>query len=485
MAQEFKIIEPLTSFGELSVAEIEPICQVNASYGVRSKTDTEVFTDGSTGSVSLYEATNGGRELKMTTGTAVGGYAIVRTKRAVKYRAGQGLLSRFTARFEVPPKLGGARAGLIGIGTELSFGYDSNQRFGILYRTAGKQQIVDMTISAAPTGNETLTITLNGVPFTANVTSGTTSHAGFQIGATAFSGWTVKVMANKVTFSADAVGAKSGVYSITSTGTTAGSFVTVQTGSAVQDTWTYQEDWNLQPAFRLDPKKGNVYQIQLQYLGYGAITFSIENIGSGNFVPVHIIKYANANSGPSLALPIFKPSVAAFSLGSSTSFSAYMGSMAGFIEGKANAARNPWARSNSKANVGTSLTNILSLRNDLVFNSTTNSNEIFPHFLNVAIEGTKPAEVQLILNPVLGGEPVWVDQDTDNSFSEYDVTGTTATIGANSQILFASAISKSGQISINLADLHIVMTRLDVLTIAVAASTATVDVSAAITWIED
>ena len=486
MAQEFKIIEPLSSFGEVVVTQMEPKCQVDATYGVRSKTDTETFTDGSTGSVSAYIAANGGREIKCTTGTAVGGYGIVRTRRAIKYRAGQGVMARLTARFEVPPLLGGARAGLIGVGTELSFGYDSNQRFGILYRTGGKQEIRDLTINVAPGGSETLTITLNSVAYTVNVTSGTTSHAGFQIAAsTAFgSTWLVKAMGNKVTFLSSAVGPKTGTYSLTSTGSTTGTFVTVDSGVAVTDQWTYKEDWNLQPAFRLDPTKGNVYQIQLQYLGYGAIVFHIENIGTGEFVPVHVIKYANANTGPSLALPILKPSVAAFSLGSSTSFSIYTGSMSGFIEGKVRITRNPQAKSNSKSGVGTSLTNILSIRNDIVFNSTTNACELSPRYLAVAVEGSKPAECQLILNATLGGEPVWVDIDTDNSFAEYDVTGTTAAVGTG-QVVYSTAISKSGQILINLTDLDIVLTRLDTLTVAVAATATTVDVSASLVWIEE
>jgi hypothetical protein len=49
---------------------------------------------------------------------------------------------------------------------------------------------------------------------------------------------------------------------------------------------------------------GNVYQIKYQWLGFGAVKFSIED-GDGNLELYHTIQYANANSGVSVVSPSY------------------------------------------------------------------------------------------------------------------------------------------------------------------------------------
>src|SRR5574343_48076 len=60
-------------------------------------------------------------------------------------------------------------------------------------------------------------------------------------------------------------------------------------------TWIAQADWNgTRPAYDFDPAKLNVYQIDFQWLGGGAIRFGIENPVNGAIEVVHTIKYAGS-----------------------------------------------------------------------------------------------------------------------------------------------------------------------------------------------
>ena len=76
--------ELLTAFGALSVSQTRPEVQIDAVYGVRSKTDTEVIT--ATGGSATTENTGTGIEYKCSTGTNIGGYGLIRSKRATTYR---------------------------------------------------------------------------------------------------------------------------------------------------------------------------------------------------------------------------------------------------------------------------------------------------------------------------------------------------------------------------------------------------------------
>lgn len=480
---ETKIIDPLTVFGEVLTTQMTAVAQVDAVYGLRSKTDVEVFTDGSSGSVDVTDSTTG-KEFRCQTGTTVGGYGLVRCKRQLKYRPGSGMVFRYTARFSSPAKDGAQRAGPVGVGTELSFGYDG-LRFGILHRTGGKQEIRTLTISAAG-NNDTLSVTLNGTAFPVVLSSATTTKlVAKQIAATSFTGWYASHNGSTVIFISTTVGAKTGTYSLSSNGTAAGTFAQTGAGIAVVDSWTYKENWNAQPGFPIDPQKGNVFQIKAQYLGYGSIEFYIEDKITGRFVLVHQIQYANANTGPSLYVPSMATGVFAASLGSTTNLITYSASMASFIEGQKLPLRNPYGKIFSKSSVGTTLTNILSIRVRRDFAGIANLSEMFPLNIDYAVDGTKPAECYLYLNPTVAGNQDWTYIDQTNSVCDYDTAGTTVTEGSDTQLLHASGVSKDGVSIVGAKDLDIRLEAGDVICLAVKATSGTTDVTASISWQED
>jgi len=486
------IDDQTTAFGSIEVAQIRPEVQIDAVYGLRDKTDTEVFT--ATGGTVTAPNTGTGYEYRCKTGTSVGGYGLIRSRRAVAYRPGEGTILRWTARYDTPVALSAQRSGGITSGVELSFGYDGTD-FGILKRTGGALEIQTLTITGAAGGSETATITLNGVAYSVSLTSGTAAHNAFEIASdsdfAAGSAWRAFQNGDTVTFLAQSTGDKTGTMSFSSS-TATGSLVETAAGATEADTFVEQADWNIDKMdgtgysqMILDPQKGNVYQIRFQYLGYGAITYYIEDADSGKFVPVHRIQYANNNTSPSLSNPSLKIGWFAASLGSTTDLEMHGASGMIGVEGQQQPRRLPDAQVADKSNVGTSFTNILTIRNRATFQGRVNLSEALPTLTNVAVDGTKISEYQVILNATLGGEPNWTYEDEDHSIIEYDTAGTTATLNGNSQLVTAGVLGKTSSGTVNFIDYDLHIVPGDTITIAVKTTSGSTDAAASITWLED
>jgi hypothetical protein len=269
--------------GALLTHDSHPTIQLSPVYGLRNVTDTETFAGadaGLSGTVSTVDE-SAGAEYKVTTGTSVGGYGIVRSRRLARSREGQGLRYKLSARFDTPVASSTQRIGGVQIGTELSFGYN-NTTFGILYRTGGRVEIQRLTINTPAGGAETATITLNGTPTNVSLTAATAATNAAEIAATSFSGWNVYQNGSTVTFVASSLGNKSNTFSFASTGVAAGTFSEVIAGADVTDTWTSQSSWNIDPVdgtgpsgLTLDPTKGNLYMIEQQANGYGNFEYAV------------------------------------------------------------------------------------------------------------------------------------------------------------------------------------------------------------------
>jgi hypothetical protein len=485
-AIDTNIAGPLSSFGEVLIAEPTPSVQIDALHGIRSEVH-ETFT-GPSGSNTIKDD-HGGKEFHCQSGTTSGGYGLLRSLNTVRYRPGQGGRMRFTARFGTPVALSAQRAGGVNIGTELSFGYNGLD-FGLLHRTGGRLEIQTLTISAAASGNETLTLTLNDIEYTISLTSGTIPHNAFEI--VDDDGFAATHNAyqngNTVVFISIAVGPETGTFSFSSTGTAAGTFAQTGAGVAVTDNFINQEDWNVTSVntannpFALDPSKGNVYQIDFQYLGYGRIQYSVEDPNTGNFIPVHVIKYANANTAPNLETPNFKIGWFAASLGATTNTEIYGASAFGGTDGKITTLKNPTAHSHTKASIGTTLTNILSVRVRANYNGYLNLAQVFPQFVSFASDGAQPVVCEIHINATLGGEPNWAYHDEDSDITEHDIASTTVT-GDNEILVLI--LGKSDSEAVDLSKYNIKLNRTEVITLAAKATGGTSDVTATLTWTED
>ena len=260
------------------------------------------------------------------------------------------------------------------------------------------------------------------------------------------------------------------------------------------DTWVAQADWNgdkmdgtggaSNPTGQnLDPTKGNVYQINFQWLGFGLIEFAIEDANTGRFVPVHQIRYANANTVPSLLNPSFPILWSVENTTNNTNITLKGASCIGEIEGKIEYLGPTNAIGNSKTGVTTTLTNIITIRNKSTYQTITNRTPVNLLKYSFSVDGNKPAEFQLIKNTTLGGTPSYTDVSTNTSVIDYDTAGTTITGG---QVIDFGTLGSTGSASESgTSTTDIVLLPGETLTLAVRASATTTDATAAIRWVED
>jgi len=124
------VADPRSAFGEISVAENTPTCQVDFVYGINTN-----LTSNTVSNAATITTTNGMAIL--TTGAQVNSVATLVTKEYVKYRPGQGSMSRFTALFTTGVAGSTQTAGVFGDGVDgLGFGYNGTS-YGIIYRHSG------------------------------------------------------------------------------------------------------------------------------------------------------------------------------------------------------------------------------------------------------------------------------------------------------------------------------------------------------------
>lgn len=84
----------LSPFGNLIAVDLEPIFQSDFVYGL----NTQNWNTGVVSGTGAIVDTNTGR-LRVQSGTANNGYAYITSRKLIKYRAGQGIVVRFTPMF--------------------------------------------------------------------------------------------------------------------------------------------------------------------------------------------------------------------------------------------------------------------------------------------------------------------------------------------------------------------------------------------------
>ena len=131
-------------FGEHVSVPITPVFQLDGLYGL----DERLFES--------YESESGSAIasntlLECRTGTSLGGYGVIRSKRAVRYRPGQGALTRFTAQFTEGSRRLYSKSGILcARASAIQVGFDGD-KFGVLLQNGGKAHIHNIVISSAAT----------------------------------------------------------------------------------------------------------------------------------------------------------------------------------------------------------------------------------------------------------------------------------------------------------------------------------------------
>ena len=254
------------------------------------------------------------------------------------------------------------------------------------------------------------------------------------------------------------------------------------------DNWIPQTTWNVDKfngtglsGVTLDPTKGNVYSIEYQWLGFGAISFFIENPATGFPTLVHIIQYANANIIPSIFNPTLPVIAQVINTTNASNLALSTSSAMGMVEGNADTNTLVTVNSFSNSKVVTATeTSVFTLRNNATFQGKTNRVRVQFSFFSVN-STSNLSIVRLTVNATLGGTPTFINISPTTSVMAADIAGTTVT-GGSRKLTIVVGTSGDAQLSINDQDLEIGPG--DTLTVSASSGAGNATVTAAITWDE-
>ena len=478
-----------SAFGESIAVPVTPVLQLDALYGLETN-KFETFTSG-TG------ITTSNTLMTVSSGTGAYGYSVIRSKRAVRYRPGQGALARFTAQFTGIVTGYTQRAGFFAQEQALQVGFNTNGRFGILRENGGKAHIHRFTVTNAATGTENITVTLAGIAKTVSIPSGTTTQNTTGIGTQTFPGWIVDYQDSKIEFLATSVGPKTGTFSIASSGTLVATSSTAQSGINHTSNWTYQEDWNFDTltgvggttnpsGVTLDPTKLNVYQINFRWLGVGEMRFAIENPLTGDMMPIHHIHYSNRNNDVHLDNPSLKMGYVAAELtgNSGVGVTVSGASMMGAIEGIINTTTYPVAATNTRSggmNTTDIIYHLLTIKNNLIANNKINTREIILKRLTggTTASASNPCTLYLYIDPTYSTPLDFTPIGNSSSYS-----GTECLITSGTPIAVFNLTSGAPD-HFDLDNLRFVLPPQTKFAVAVSSSAVMQTASCGVTFIED
>jgi len=254
-----------------------------------------------------------------------------------------------------------------------------------------------------------------------------------------------------------------------------------------QSAWDDPLDGTGASGMTLDPTKLNVYYIQFQYLGAGAIKLWVENDSNGDMFLAHTINYTNQNSVPSVRNPNFHMMVHVLNNATTSNVTCWSACMAFFVEGKSKYTELQQPQFTTGKREKTTVTTevaIFTIRNKTTYNSLTNYIDIVLQNIQGSIEAgaaNNLGQVRLVKNATLGGTPSYADINATNSVVEIDVAGTTVTGGT--EFLYVPLAGKNDKDIIDLNSYEFILTPGDTLTVAgLSAASATID--AGLLWKE-
>lgn len=474
---------PSNTFGALDVSTITPQGQGDFVHGVSDK----IFTTGSFTSPSVT-ATNG--MASVTTGTAPTSWSQVALRRGVKYRPGQGSVGRITALYDTPVA---NNYQLVGLGNNecgYFIGYQGTD-FGILHQETSQVEIRALTVTTGA-GTETVTVTLDGTAVDVDVVGGSdTSQTAYQLATfgdysqAGDAGFTADVVGSVVYFRARKANSTStGTYSVSGTGIV-GTFAQTKAGTDPTLTFIPQSSFNGDrvdgsgpSGLVLDPQKGNVYQVEYQYLGFGNAKFRVEDPDTGKFIYMHSIKNANNRTTPVLKDPNSLLVAECYNVGNTSAVTLKTVSMGSFIDGVVRKLDPKFARSfawtslNSAGNIRP----LALIKADSVFNGETSYGE----FDLLRVGGSNEANNQTLTVSLYVGAEIEDDVNYVNvdetrstvSIAELDPSNGANTISnlADIEPFYEFIIGGNSSVGISLEDLGFVFNQNDPVCIAVTTS---------------
>lgn len=464
---EVAIHDPRLPFGSLHTERLRSEFQVDAVYGIPAGACTTTTGHAVTaGAANTGSVTGTSNKFTCATGTTQFSFATLQSRKRLRYRPGQGVVGRFAGGFSAPAASSILVIGFGGAESGFYFGYNGTT-FGILHVTGGVREVRTLTVTTASTSTSNYNVQLNGV--TTNVTAtnnGSTVKTAYEIAQGTYPGWDAYQVGSTVVFINASAAARSGTYSLAQSGAgtpAAGSFAQTLPGAASTDTWIAQSAWNGDKldgtgpsGVTLDPSKGNVYEIGIQYLGFGDITFRVEAAsGDGNnpdFVTVHTIAYPNTSTSTSITQPSFPFTMEAYSAGSTTNVSCFVGSFAGFIEGE-KLLHGPRVSPSANSAAVTTTNNycLFTVMNPRVFGGRANQAVLNILSFIPAHDDTTPIVYKLIRNATLAGTPNFAVYSSDVPLL-LDTAATQATTTRASQVFHTQWVAASSSVPFHFSE---------------------------------
>ena len=503
-----------SAFGEFQFAELTPLVQVDAIYGISNDLLDQTQTYTALGGLAGIGTTVSGQfnMFGVKSSSTQYSYGVIRTKRFMRYRPGQGAVGRFTAQFTAsgPTGIGSTyigipntqqRAGLFNQEDALQIGYNGTD-FGILLSRQGKAHIHKITITAGPGASTDATIVLNSVSYTVPLVSGeTTAETAARIARFAYTGWLIDQIGDNVIFLSTSTAPQEGTYSFTHATATA-TVTNVRAGVSAQDIWINQDQWNgdqmtgvggaTNPTgAKLDPSKLNVYQIQFRWLGAGIIRFSVEDPRENSYgalIVMHTIHWSNKYTSTHLGNPAMKLGLVAYNLGGPTGIvTVSSGSWMMGIEGKVVQNDFPRSASSAKTNLAANtIHHMLSIQNPIVRSNVLNAKEVNLLDLTVAAQlggGVAPVEVMIFLDatPSTGN---YVFTQMPQSALAKSTSTMTFSDTVNTPVA-SFIVSATGNQQIDLSHYRAIISAGSIASVAVRSTQTIDDISAAIVWVAD
>ena len=311
---------------------------------------------------------------------------------------------------------------------------DVSPEFGIIYQTNGIQPVVILKIKdiLAPA----VSITLNGIQQLVYVVQGNTFISAYLISQATYNGWDAQSDGDTVTFvyALATVIDNLNEFSITNAGNS--SFTITQSGNLPTTEFISRIEWNGtkvngigENGFNLNPSLGNVYQINIQYLGFGSISFQLEN--NKEIVTVHTIIFPNTRTTITTSQPTYS----------------YILSV--------------------QPTSALTFTCILSARNDLLFAGRTNQKHYTFTSLNMSAKHSQPVKFYILKNATLNN-PSFNSLSANYPIST-DIQSKSCTISDNIQIIWCGSVY-SDVLSVNLLELEDFIEPGDIITVAAKVS---------------
>ncbi len=257
--------------------------------------------------------------------------------------------------------------------------------------------------------------------------------------------------------------------------------------SVEQANWNDPLDGTGTSEMTLDQTKLNVFAIQYQYLGSGAIRLFVESDSSGLFTLVHTINYTNNNIQPSVYNPNFHFTLHVDNKATTSDLIVKSSSYAYFVEGETELTELHQPLNSSSLQTKLAVTAeiaIFTIRNKSAYQSKTNFIDILLKAISASIEASSAnnlGELRLVKNATIGGIPSYSDINISNSVVEIDVAGTTVTGGI--EMLPGTFAGKNDRAFQNLTDYKMIISPGETVTLAgLSANSSTI--KGALLWKE-